>query len=225
MNVLARRHPEPAWNPEADWTREDPVPEILAPPASWSVLTLVAVVAIGLVLGLGSAYIAIERGTLFGAMKLGPWRAYPTEGTPAADPYSEAMLARTGRVPLASGEGLAFFAETDSNGRRLDPACDYRLEGKTAPSRLWTLAALDGRFRMTRTIADRPGLTTYGLLRRPDGSFSIIAAPFARPGNWLPTTRGANGLVFVLRLYDTPLTTGSGVADVDMPAIVRERCP
>ena len=62
------------------------------------------------------------------------------------------------------------------------------------------------------------------ILRRPDGSFVATAAARARPGNWLPTSRDANGLVLALRLYDTPLTTGTGVANVPMPEITREQC-
>ena len=36
--------------------------------------------------------------------------------------------------------------------------------------------------------------------------------------------RAAQGLVLALRLYDTPLTTGTGVANVPMPEIRRGTC-
>ena len=40
-------------------------------------------------------------------------------GSPDADPYSVAMLARTGEVPLGAGEGLAFTADGRHDGEPL----------------------------------------------------------------------------------------------------------
>ena len=48
------------------------------------------------------------------------WKASPGAGSPDADPYSIARLARTGEVPLGAGEGLAFTADGRS-GRRAAP--------------------------------------------------------------------------------------------------------
>ncbi|WP_202396074.1 DUF1214 domain-containing protein [Stappia sediminis] len=213
-----------SFNPEATWVPPDRRPAILRPSRRLGAASLAYVLLVALFVGLGSAYLSVEKGELFGALRLGLWEAFPDAGTPEADPYSAAMYARTGRIPLAGGEGLAFLADSDSAGRPLDPACDYRIFGKTAPSRLWTLVSMNREFRLVATVAGRAGLSSHHLLRRPDGSFEITAAPYARPGNWLPTAPIADGLVFVLRLYDTPLTTGTGIANVDMPDIVRERC-
>ncbi|WP_349360063.1 DUF1214 domain-containing protein [Stappia sp.] len=211
-------------NPETDGYRADPVPPILARPRRSLAATLAAVLTIALVSGLGSAYLAIERGATFDRLRLGAWEAHPVEGTPEADPYSAATHARTGRVPLASGEGLIFFATTDSAGAPLTPACEYLITGKAAPARLWTLTALDASLRLTETVNPRAGLHSRQILRRPDGTFEIRTAARARPGNWLPTAPDADGLVLALRLYDTPLTTGTGVANVPMPEIRRGRC-
>ncbi len=213
-----------AFNPEANWFNGKDIPEILRPRRRSIFGTVVAIIAIALASGFGSAFFAIDSGVQFGALNLGLWQAYPESGTPAADPYSAAVYARTGRIPLAGGEGVAFTADRDAAGNPLVPSCDYLISGNTAPSRLWTLVALDQDFRLVATLAGRTVLTSQHLLRRPDGSFAITASPFARAGNWLPTAPLAKGLILVLRLYDTPLSTGTGVADVDMPTIVRGRC-
>lgn len=211
-------------NPETDGLRADPVPTLLRPRRRKTAARLAVLCAIALVSGLGSAFLAIDRGGRFDALTLGVWEARPTEGTREADPYSAAMHARTGRVPLANGEGLIFLARTDSTGADLSPRCEYVIEGQAAPARLWTLTALDDDLDLVETVTPRPGLNSRQMLRRPDGSFRITAAAEARAGNWLPTARDAGGLVFALRLYDTPLTTGTGVANVPMPEIRREGC-
>ncbi|MBA5779041.1 DUF1214 domain-containing protein [Stappia sp. F7233] len=212
------------FDPEASWARPDRKPAILRTRKPSLTANLFLLVVAALIFGFGASYLAVETDAQFGAMQLGVWRAYPASGTPEADPYSAAVYARTGRIPLAGGEGLAFTAERDSSDELLNPACDYTIEGNTAPARLWSLVALDRAHHLVPTTAGRTVLTSQHLLRRPDGSFAITSSPFARSGNWLPTAPLASGLVFVLRLYDTPLSTGTGVAEVDMPAIIRGRC-
>ncbi len=184
---------------------------------------ILVTVSIALVGGIGSAYLAVDRGRLFNAVTLGQWTAYPSAGTPDADPYSAATLARTGQVPLGAGEGLVFFGDTDSQGNALTGACDYRITGETPPARLWTLTATDTSGRLIANSAGRTSLDSRALLRNTDGSFSVAVSRYARPGNWLPLGE-AGRVVFVLRLYDTPLTTGTGLADLSMPEIIRGDC-
>lgn len=212
-------------NPEADWQQPDQ-PDILRPdygPGYRLPLTLGLVVFSGLLLGLASAFLLLDRGTPFGAITIGAWQAYPEAGTPEADPYSAAISARTASMPLGSGEGLAFTAFRDSNGVLLDPACDYVLEGQTPPARLWTLHAADGAGKLQPTLPGRLSLISSQLLRRPDGSFVISAAAGPKSGNWLPTGSGT-GLRFVLRLYDAPITTGATSGGLTMPTITRGAC-
>lgn len=211
-------------DPETDGLRPDRVPSILRRRRRSLALDLAIVIAVAMATGFSTAYLAVERAPAFGALRLGVWEARPRQGTREADPYSTATHARTGRVPLASGEGLMFLAETDSTGAALSPRCDYEISGQAAPARLWTLVALDSEMRLVADVSPRSGVDSRHLLRRPDGDFTITAAARARPGNWLPTSDTAQGLVLALRLYDTPLTTGTGVANVPMPEIRRGAC-
>jgi hypothetical protein len=72
---------------------------------------------------------------------------------------------------------------------------------------------------------NRYGFTSQEIVRRTDGSFEIVIAPRARPGNWLPTG-GVERYVLVMRLYDTPVgvATRSG-REALMPLIMRGPCP
>jgi hypothetical protein len=180
-------------------------------------------VVIAAVLGLATAWLAVDRGFLFGGIAVGPWEAWPRAGSPDADPYSIARLARTGEVPLGAGEGLAFTAATDTAGEALSGNCTYIIDGQTPAARLWTLTAYDDGGHLMPNAARRTGFQSREILRRQDGSFVVTVAPDVHAGNWLPvTTAGPFTLVF--RLYDTPLTTGGEVSDTDMPRIVREGC-
>jgi hypothetical protein len=176
------------------------------------------------VIGFLSAWYAVDHGPLFGAIKVGSWTAFPEAGGDSADPYALAVLARTGEIPLGAGEGIAFTADRDKNGDPLLGNCSYRIVGQTPAARLWTLTAYNADGHLMANAARRSGFHSRELLRHPDGSFEIIVAPDVAPGNWLPIS-GVDRFKLIFRLYDTPVTTGSQIADLTMPAIERERCP
>src|SRR5215211_6671927 len=61
--------------------------------------------AIALGLGVSSAYFAVQGDYPLGAIRVGAWVAWPKVGSRSADPYSRAIMARRGEIPLAVGEG------------------------------------------------------------------------------------------------------------------------
>jgi hypothetical protein len=185
-------------------------------------LALAVVVAIAV--GVSSAWYAVDRGRLFGAVTVGGWTAWPQEGGADADPYTLAMLARTGEVPLGAGEGLSFTAERDAEGGVLSGKCTYDVVGETPAARLWTLTATDDLSRLMDNVAHRPGFHSREIVRRSDGAFVITVSPTVKSGNWLPIGT-VDRFHLVLRLYDTPLTTGSQIASLVMPAIRKAGCP
>jgi hypothetical protein len=176
-------------------------------------------------LGLGMTWLALSKGIAFGGVTVGAWTAWPKVGTSDIDPYARASVARTGQLPIGSGDGIAFFARADDEGRLFDGRCDVAVRGTTPPARFWTLTlhAPDGR--LVANSVNRYGFTSQEIVRRTDGSFEIVIAPRARPGNWLPTG-GVERYVLVMRLYDTPVgvATRSG-REALMPLIMRGPCP
>lgn len=180
-------------------------------------------ILVATITGFGTAWLAVEHGHMFGSVSIGPWTAWPDAGSADADPYSVALLARSGEVPLGAGEGLAFTATTDSQGEGLSGNCTYQVDGQTPAARLWTLTAYDAEGRLMVNPAHRSGFQSREILRKPDGRFSIIVSPVVEPGNWLPTARVVK-LQLVLRLYDTPLTTTTEFVNIDMPTIDKVRC-
>lgn len=180
-------------------------------------------ILIAILIGFSTAWLAVERGRLFGAVVVGPWTTWPDAGGPDADPYSVAMLARSGEVPLGAGEGLTFKATDDSEGDPLSANCVYSVSGQTPSARLWTLTAYDGEGQLMVNAAQRSGFHSREILRRPDGKFEILVSQDVTAGNWLPIAP-VEKFQLILRLYDTPLTTANEFVDVDMPIIEKVRC-
>jgi len=175
--------------------------------------------AVAAAFGLGLTQFALTRGTAFGAITIGAWTAWPKTGTSDIDPYARAAIARSGELPIGSGDGVAFFASSDDTGRALDGRCMVTIAGTTPAARFWTITLYDLDGRLIHNAADRYGFTSQEIARRADGTFEIVIAPRARPGNWLPTG-GIDRYVVVLRLYDTPVGVATRTAkDAPMPAV------
>ena len=187
-------------------------------------IDLAIAIVVATAVGFSSAWFAVERGHLFGAVSAAGWTAWPRAGSVDADPYSLAMLARTGEVPLGAGEGLSFTAAFDSDNEPLTGRCAYEITGQTPPARLWTLTAYDDAGRLIVNAARRTGFHSREILRRPDGTFIIAVSSEVQPGNWLPIA-AVERFGLVLRLYDTPLTTGSRIGELVMPEIRKTGCP
>lgn len=187
-------------------------------------IDLAVAIAVAVIVGVGSAWFAVERGTIFGAVAAGGWTAWPQEGSSEADPYTLAMLARTGEVPLGAGEGLSFTATRDADGNPLDGRCDYDVVGNTPAARLWTLTAYDYDGALMANVAGRPGFHSREVVRETNGDFRIRLSSAVQSGNWLPIGP-VNRFKLELRLYDTPLTTGSQLTELAMPAIQKVACP
>lgn len=179
---------------------------------------------IGIALGLAVTFVTLERGFGFGAVRAGPWTAWPRVGASDIDPYARAVLSRSGEIPLAAAQGIAFYARVDDTGAGLSGACDYVISGAVPAARFWTLTLTDPDGRLVENVAHRYAFTSAEILRRSDNSFSIAVAPDARPGNWLPSER-RRPFVLVLKLYDAIASASpSGLAGTTTPAIKRGRC-
>lgn len=192
---------------------------------AYHLLLIAWAAALGAGLGLGSAYVVLEGEYPFGERRAQAWVAWPSVGSPSADPYARAILARSADVPLALGEGIAFHATRDELGRPLDGACAYVLSGETPVARAWTLTLYDLEGRLLETPQRRPGLTSAEVLRDEAGSATVALSPRPRPGNWLQLP-GAGPFQAVLRLYDSPVSGALGWLDEGaMPRVVRTGCP
>ncbi len=184
---------------------------------------LLAAVA-GVLIGLSVTFAALENGFGFGAVKAGPWTAWPKNGAGDIDPYARASLARSGEIPLGSSEGVAFVARSDSAGNPFNVDCDYVVSGQTPQARYWTLTVMTPTGRLIAGPADRNGFTSSEILRSSDGGFVIALSHNARSGNWLPLGSGKT-FILALRLYETEFSAATEAFDAaTLPTVVRGAC-
>jgi hypothetical protein len=113
--------------------------------------------AIAAAVGLGATWMALTRGSAYGGVNIGAWLGWPKNGTLGIDPYARASVARTGELPVGSGDGVAFYARTDDAGQPLDGRCDVLLSGTTPQARFWTITLYDPDGRLVANSAQRQG--------------------------------------------------------------------
>jgi hypothetical protein len=180
--------------------------------------------AVAAAVGLGATWLSLTRGAAFGAVTLGAWTAWPRTGTVGIDPYARAMIARSGELPIGVGDGVAFYAQADDQGKTFDGRCDVDISGITPTARFWTLTLYDLAGKLVANSINRHGFTSQEIIRSSDGSFTIRLGPRARYGNWLPTG-GVDRYILVLRLYDTPVGVATRAGrEAPMPAIMAREC-
>ncbi len=180
-------------------------------------ITLLALI-LATVVGLGATWLTATRGTDLGTLTIGAWTARPKTGTADVDPYSRASIARSGELPVGTGDGVAFSATTDDRKRPLDGRCDVVVSGVTPAARFWTLTLYDSKGHLVANSLQRYGFTSQEIIRGADGAFEIRVASRSRAGNWLPTG-GIERYALMLRLYDTPVGVATRTQrDAPMPA-------
>lgn len=181
-------------------------------------LSLFAAILVAVVTGLGSAWLAVGEGLLLKPQRFGIWSAWLGAGQPRPDPYSRAVIARTGQVPLGLGEAIVLFTARDDTGRAITGGCDYRVSGTLPDVRLWTLEVVDGAGRVAANASNRFALTSHEVVSPASGPTEITLSPRARPGNWLPIAN-AGALTVILRLYDPQGIDAQTLATMALPGL------
>src|ERR1700752_2395266 len=175
--------------------------------------------------GLGTTWMTAPRGVNVATITIGAWTARPKTGTSDIDPYSRASIARSGELPVGTGDGVAFTATTDDRNRPRDGRCYVVVSGVTPAARFWTLTLYDTKGQLVANTLQRYGFTSQEVIRGADGSFEVRMASRSRAGNWLPTG-GIERYALMLRLYDTPVGVATRTQrDAPMPQIATVGCP
>lgn len=188
-----------------------------------AILAFVAMLALGLAGGVWSAYRVLASGAAPGSSAYGPWIAWHRAGAPDADPYSLAATARRGDIPMALGEGLAFFASRDGDDGLLWTGCDYEVAGAFPPARAWTLTLYRTDGRLIAGPSGRSAFTSAEALTESE-RVAVRLSPRPQPGNWLPLPADGR-FVLALRFYDTPLSAVAAALDARrLPSLRRLGC-
>lgn len=177
--------------------------------------------ALALTLGIGSGYWVVERGTRLTTQRSGPWVMWTRSGQRDLDPYTRARQARQGHLPLSTQIAATWEARFDIEGRRLHSSCEYLLESEALDATWFSIAVYDDKGMLIPNAADRHSFTNQTIATNPDGSFFVVLAREARPGNWLPVG-GAGRLSLQLTMVE-PKPSVVESAQV-LPSIRRINC-
>lgn len=185
----------------------------------------VLIVALGL--GLGSAWWMINAG--FGSgLQNGAWATNTNIGSPQANPYTRAAVARAGLLALNKSETVYFTAATDDAGEPLTTKCTYRLEGAPLATRWWSITAYGADHYLIPNPQKHYSQAMNTVSRAADNSFTLTVGPDATGENSIPTGYAGSGegapFSLTLRLYNPAEETYTNLGGIRLPAITRETC-
>ncbi|MDB5705232.1 MAG: hypothetical protein JWN66_2348 [Sphingomonas bacterium] len=178
---------------------------------------------VGILIGTGGAVWSVRAGALGSSDKIGPWTTGRDFGTAQASAYTRAVVALRGLLALPATEARYYNAAVDDAGRPLEGRCRYAINGGGLPARWWSLTLYDPAGYL---VANQPGIYSVGSAGLPSSEqahWTVVAAPDAQSGHWLPTGK-AGRFELTLRSY-LPDDGGQGNLTVhQLPSITREAC-
>lgn len=185
---------------------------------------------LGLAGGSASAYIAagmIGPGLrLAGAVDVDGWQSDWTIGSPAANPWTRARIARHGLLALTREEAVYFTKARDDEGKPLSEACSYRVSGGTMPALWWSLTLYDATSYLPKNTDQALSYDMTKALAAGAGdhwSFTIAPQP-PLEGAWV-SSKAAGNFDLTLRLYKpSPALIAGPETILPAPSIERLSC-
>ena len=190
---------------------------------AWISLSANAILFVGLalVVGVGSAFYVVDNGTRLTTQRTGPWSMWSRSGQRDLDPYTRARYAKLGSLPVSTQIAATWEARYDVEGRRLHSSCEYLIEAEPIDATWFNLVVYDDHGLLIPNSAERHSFSSQTIAANPDGSFFIVLAREARPGNWLPVG-GAGRLTLMLTMIEPKPTVAESA--MLLPSIRRIGC-
>jgi len=165
------------------------------------ILAWIAAVIAGVVLGLVSAWAALQFGGATFTEQYGRWHFSRAAGSTGADPYTRAIIARAGLLALSAREAVYFSLYEDEQGRPLSESCIYELNGQPLDARWWsvTLYADDNYLAQNTDNAHSIDASRVG----NDAPRKVRISPVRGDAQyWLSSREARRGFVIMLRVYN-----------------------
>ncbi len=181
-----------------------------------------AVVA-GLALGIASAVWAARTPILGDMVRVGAWRADLSAGSRDAGLYTRARVALIGLLALDRSETIYFVADSDDDGRKLDGACRYVIEGQAPSARWWSLTAYGADYFLIENPERKFSVNARSALVDGNGRFRIRISAEPQPDPYIAAP-SAGPFVLNLRLYNPSPELAQNPSALIAPTIRREVC-
>tara|TARA_R110002020_G_scaffold105961_2_gene246814 strand:- start:55574 stop:56176 length:603 start_codon:yes stop_codon:yes gene_type:complete len=163
---------------------------------------------------------------LSGVVDVDGWLSDWTVGSPSANPWTRAYIARRGLLALTKEEAVYFTRAKDDSGKPLREDCTYRVSGDAMPTLWWSVTLYDAKNYLPPNTDQA---LSYDLTKASDAGqaahWSFIVAP-ARPseGDWV-SSHAAGNFDLTLRLYKPDAALIDDPESVlPPPSIVRLSC-
>lgn len=161
-----------------------------------------AALVVGVLLGLGSAWAALNFMAGQYQEHYGAWTFSRAAGSTAAGPYTRALIAQKGLLALNRSEALYFTLERDEHGKPLSEACIYELAGRQPEARWWSVT-LYARDSFLAQNNDHAASVDASRVFMDGDRFSIRVAPVrGEAANWVSSRSAGRGFSLTLRLYN-----------------------
>ncbi len=191
-----------------------------AKPSRWA---WSATIALGLVVGLGSAWWITAKAGARGFENKG-WTGSTLAGSSGADPWTRAQIAVRGLLALNKSQAIYLTTHTDSSGAALRADCRYRVSGSAMPGRWWsvTVYAADNYLPMN----DDDALSFDATEVTPDasGQWTALLAPKRAGESAWASTRNAGNYDVTLRVYNPTLEAQADFGKIPVPTITKLDC-
>ncbi len=185
---------------------------------------VLSIFIVGGAVGVGSAFMMIGNGAMFGSIDNAGWRSSSTIGSVDADAYTRALVARIGLLGLNQNETIYYNRTADEAGRPLDARCVYRLEGAALPARWWSITLYASDHFLAVNGDDAPSIDATSIIAEPDGGWSAsVAATRGQAPNWI-SAKHAGAFSLSIRLYNPEAAVRDDMAGVALPTLTRESC-
>lgn len=166
-------------------------------------LAWVVAIIIGLALGVGSGWAALQFGQGNFSERFGGWSFNRAAGSSAAGPYTRAIIAKAGLLALSSREAVYFTLDRDEQGRPLDEGCVYDLTSPPLPARWWSVTLYASDNYLARNTDYAPSVDASRVLTGPNGDWRVRVSPVrGEAANWVSSRNAGRGFTLTLRLYN-----------------------
>lgn len=180
--------------------------------------------AIGLAVGLGSAWFVLHNGQFLGQFESDYWFGNDKVGSTAADPYTRAIIATIGLLALNRSETIYFHRYRDHAGEPLREGCAYEMKGGLLPARWWSVTVYAGDDFLPVNGENAHSVDATQMVRDGAGRWSVrVADDRAGAPNWI-ATRNAGRYSLSLRLYNPHESARDDASTIAFPTLTRLGC-
>ncbi|MBS0275526.1 MAG: DUF1214 domain-containing protein [Proteobacteria bacterium] len=185
-------------------------------------LKILAVLVIGILLGLGATWLFVVRGAMPGGVTDGPWKTNLLIGSSGGDMRVRAAVAVHGLFALNRSETIYYSTNADSDGNRLDGNCTYLLTGRDPPARWWSITAYAADDYLIPNAAKRYSVSKNSVTRNAAGQFTATLSRRRSSRDWIAL--GGKRFSLTLRLYNPSPSVAADPAHVALPSIKKVSC-